>query len=96
MAKNVFKRVVEYGDGWMPNRVTPEQVKQGRAAIDELADAAGRDPSSINVTVFGQPADKDLIGQFKDAGADRIVLRLETANEEKSLATLESMAKVVF
>ena len=46
-AKNVFKRVVTYGDGWMPTRATPESVKAGRASLDELAEAAGRDPKSI-------------------------------------------------
>jgi probable F420-dependent oxidoreductase len=93
MAKNVFKRVVEYGDGWMPNRATPEQVAQGRATIDELADAAGRDPSSISITVYGQPADRDLIKRFQDAGADRVVVRLETAPEKESLVMLDELAK---
>ena len=28
MAKNVLRRVATWGDGWLPNRVTPEQVKE--------------------------------------------------------------------
>lgn len=95
LARNVFKRVIDYGDGWMPNRVTPEQIAQGRATLDELAGISGRDPSSISVTVFGQPADADLIGQLKEAGADRVVVRLETADEEASLANLEKIAETV-
>lgn len=95
MAKNVFKRVVEYGDGWMPNRVTAEQVKQGRATLDELADAAGRDPNSIQVSVFGQPADRDHIMRLEDAGANRVMVRLETAAEDDALANLERIAETV-
>ena len=95
MARNVFRRVVDYGDGWMPNRVTPEQVKQGRAAIEELALAADRDPSSISVSIFGQAADPALIEQLRDAGADRVMIRLETAAEEESIASLESIAHAV-
>jgi alkanesulfonate monooxygenase SsuD/methylene tetrahydromethanopterin reductase-like flavin-dependent oxidoreductase (luciferase family) len=95
MARNVFRRVVDYGDGWMPNRVTPEQVKQGRATIDELAAAAGRDPSSISVSVYGQPADRELIEQLQDSGADRVMVRLETAPEEESIASMESIAQAV-
>ena len=95
MARNVFRRVADYGDGWMPNRVTPQQVKQGRAAITELAQAAGRDPASINVSVFGQPADRDLIAQLQEAGADRVMVRLETAPEAEALANLESIAEAV-
>ena len=86
MARNVFKRVVAWGDGWMPNRVTPEQVKQGRAAIDELAEAAGRDPSSFQVSVFGQASDRDLVLRFEEAGADRVMIRLETAPEAETMA----------
>ena len=95
MAKNVFKRVVEWGDGWMPNRVTPEEVKRGRATLDELADAAGRDPHSIQIAVFGQQPDSDLISQFEDAGVDRVAIRLETAPEEEALANLEQIAETV-
>ena len=95
MAKNVFKRVVDYGDGWMPNRVTPEQIKAGRATLDELAEAAGRDPNSIQVIVYGQPADPDMLSQFEEAGADEVALRLETAEESEALANLEKMAEAV-
>lgn len=96
MAKNVFKRVVEYGDGWMPNRVTPEDVKKGRAKLDELADAAGRDPRSIQIMVFGQQADRDLLKTLEEAGADSVAVRLETASEEEALNSLEKMAEAVF
>ena len=50
-APNVFKRIAAWGDGWMPVRVTPEQVKMGRATLDELAEAAGRDPKTIRLMV---------------------------------------------
>ena len=96
MAKNVFKRIVEYGDGWMPNRVTPEDIKKGRAALDELADAAGRDPKSIQIMVFGQQADRDLLNALEEAGADGVAVRLETGNEEEAINNMEKMAEAVF
>ena len=71
-AANVFNRVVRWGDGWMPTGATPEDIVKARASLSELAEAAGRDPSSINITVHSQPADKDLIAQFEEAGADRV------------------------
>ena len=95
MARNVFKRVVDCGDGWMPNRVTPEQVAQGRATINELAEAAGRDQSSISVSVYGQPADRELIERLQEAGADRVMVRLPTEPEEECIASLESIAEAV-
>ena len=95
MAKNVFKRVVEWGDGWLPNRVSPEDVKKGRAAIDELAEAAGRDPKSIPISVFGQVPDRDLVNRFEEAGADRVMISLDTEPEAETMARLESIAEAV-
>jgi probable F420-dependent oxidoreductase len=95
MAKNVFKRIIDYGDGWMPNRVVPEDVQKGRETLNELAEAAGRDPKTIVVSVFGQQPDTDLIKGFEDAGADRVMIRVETANEEDTLKNLDSIAETV-
>ena len=95
MAKNVFKRIIDYGDGWMPNRVVPEDVQKGRATLDELAEAAGRDPKSIIVSVFGQQPDAELLMGFEEAGADRVMIRVETANEEDTLKNLHSIAETV-
>jgi probable F420-dependent oxidoreductase len=53
-AGNVFKRIVAWGDGWMPIRATPQDIKSSRATLDELADAAGRDPRSIEIMVYGE------------------------------------------
>ena len=70
-------------------------MKRGRASLDELAEAAGRDTESIQVSVFGQAADRDLLSQFFEAGADRVMVRLETASQEESLANLEKIAEAV-
>ena len=95
-AKNVFKRVVDYGDGWMPTRVTPDDIRRGRATIDELAEAAGRDPKSIEITVFGLTADEpERIKEFEDTGAVRAIVRLNENRGEESIRELERMAAAV-
>jgi len=94
-AGNVFKRVVAWGDGWMPAGGSPEQLKRGRAVLDELAEAAGRDPSSIQVTAFGQPADPELVQGFEEAGADRVIVRLATTRQGEAMEELERMAQRV-
>ena len=95
MAERVFKRVAEWGDGWIPNRVTPAEVAEGRARLDELAQAAGRDPSSIQITVSGQPPDAGLIEEYGEAGADRVIVRLADVDEEQSLDEIDRIAKAV-
>ncbi len=95
-ARNVFRRVARWGDGWMPTAASPEQIAAGRAAIDELADASGRDPSTINITVFGQPADRELIGRFEEAGANRVIIRLPDTTSSTALDEIERIAGAVF
>lgn len=96
-AKNVFKRVVDWADGWMPNRISPEEVKAGRLTLNELALASGRDPSSIEVTVFGGTdhlTDRDLLPALEDAGADRLTLWLGEAENNSVLNEMEELAKL--
>lgn len=94
-AKNVLQRVIRWGDGWMPNGATPEDVKRARATLSELAEVAGRDPDSISITIFGQPPDKDMIQQFEEAGADRVLLRLTATDQDSLLADVEAKARAV-
>ena len=95
MARNVFKRVVEWGDGWMPNRVTPDDISAGRQKLNELASEAGRAPESISISVFGQPADRDLVSSLFEAGADRVMIRVETAERDATFAQLDEIAETV-
>ena len=95
-AKNVFRRIVQWADGWLPLRMSPEQVVAARATLSEMADAAGRDPKSITITVSGVPTDKDAIKQYEDAGADRALVRLTRTGQSDVLAELEDMAQKVF
>jgi probable F420-dependent oxidoreductase len=94
-AANVFKRVVGWGDGWMPVRVTEEQVKAGRATLDELAEAAGRDPDSIQLIVCNITPDKDLVRRYEDAGATRVTIPLPLDSGEGSLSEMERIAEQV-
>ena len=84
-AKNVLQRIVAWGDGWLPNRVTPDQLRESRATLDRLAKDAGRDPSAISITVHGQPADRNLIRRLLDAGANRVLVRPPSVKTEADM-----------
>ena len=94
-ARNVYKRVVEYGDGWLPLRARPEGVAEGRKQLDRLAEEAGRDPRSLEVTCYQVPPDPDLVRQLGEAGADRVVIQVDTVSRDEALAQLESHARVL-
>ena len=84
-ARNVLERVVAWGDGWLPNRVTPDQLREKRAALDRLAEEAGRDPARLTISVHGQSADRDLIARLHDAGATRVIVRPATTKSEPEM-----------
>ena len=96
MARNVLRRIVAHADGWLPNRVTPAEVEDSRKRLDAMAEEAGRDPKSITISVYGQPADGDLVQSYLNAGADRVVVRPDhVANEYEMGKQLERMAEAV-
>lgn len=45
----VLRRVGEFGEGWEPATLAPEQIDQGRKVINEYAIKAGRDPSKLAI-----------------------------------------------
>ncbi len=95
-AKNVLERVVEWGDGWLPNRATPAEVEMSRNKLGAMAKQAGRDPAKITISAFGQPADRDLVRRFLDAGATRVIIRPPAAKTEQEMQkALEDIARTV-
>ena len=95
-AANVFRRIVAWGDGWLPTRITPPEVEKGRATMDALATEAGRDPASITITVFGQRPDLGVVNSFGDAGADRVIVSPKSVTTEMEMSDeLERIADAV-
>jgi probable F420-dependent oxidoreductase len=94
-AQQVFKRIVAYGNGWMPTRSTPELIQQGRAILNELAVEAGRDPAAITVLAYIAPTDRAVLQALVEAGADAAVVRLDGESEATALAQLEQIAQKV-
>jgi alkanesulfonate monooxygenase SsuD/methylene tetrahydromethanopterin reductase-like flavin-dependent oxidoreductase (luciferase family) len=92
---NVFRRVITYGNGWMPWMFTPEQIRQGRAILNDLARDAGRDPQSIEVVAMPVPADPDVFKAYEDAGADAAVVMVMPATEKEMVSELEQVAQKV-
>ncbi|MGH7304684.1 MAG: LLM class F420-dependent oxidoreductase [Candidatus Rokuibacteriota bacterium] len=91
-AKNVLQRVVAWGDGWLPNRITPGELRESRATLDRLAKDAGRNPSAITISVHGQPADRDLLRRLHDAGATRLIVRPPVVQTESEMGA--EMARI--
>ena len=89
---NSFKRVGEWGDGWIPLRLSPEEAKEGREKIASYARAAGRDASKIEISVFGSEPSLDQRKAYEDAGVDRYVIFQKSAGPWEMERQLSALA----
>jgi probable F420-dependent oxidoreductase len=83
----VFDRVLEYGDGWMPNH------RRGvLERIAELRERAGRD---VPVIIVGPPADPAVLEAYADAGVDRVLFWLPSGRRAVVEARLDEVERVI-
>jgi len=86
---NVLKRVMAYGDGWMPNR---GEVLGRMPELKAMAEAAGR--GDIPVTVYPK-ADAAELEQFARAGVDRCIFYVPADGRDQALGRLEELTRLV-
>jgi probable F420-dependent oxidoreductase len=91
------------GDGWFPYVVSPADVAKGLETIRRTAEAAGRDPASIEITVwpgswdYTRGTDPALLRELADVGVDRIVFTAfeAGATDVDSVASFVSRMRAV-
>ncbi|MBI1818040.1 MAG: LLM class F420-dependent oxidoreductase [Deltaproteobacteria bacterium] len=93
--EKALKRVVKYCDGWMPIGLRAGDMKKEIAALHALAKAAGRDPKSIAITLYGVPSDADVIRSYADMGIHRVSFALPPADRDTVLPLLDRYAEVM-
>ncbi len=91
------RRAIAYGDGWMPHARRPAygDVLALLPEFAKLAAAAGRDPATLPITVFGVAEDLDLIKRYRDAGVARLVFNLPAAKADEVLPALDGCARLM-
>ena len=95
MDARVFQRIVDWGDGWIPARVTVEEIAAGRTALNTLAERAGRDPQTLTIVAFGMPGEfrtAEELTALERAGADQATIWLTQTEGDAALAELEALA----
>ena len=93
--KGVIRRVLAYGDEWMPHAGMP--VEQLGARIRELQHAAreaGRG-GDIPVTVQGAEPDARALNELREAGVTRATLYAPSADADQVLRFLDDVAPLV-
>jgi probable F420-dependent oxidoreductase len=91
-----LRRVAEWGDGWMPVVQSVEEFANGVERISALAKASGRDPASMDFTVFGRPGQwrtEQEIGALARVGAGRVTFWLEQLKLDGIRRELDELAR---
>ncbi len=91
--ERTFKRLVRYGDIWMPVSMSKASLAPRMKELNAMAAEAGRGP--IPVHVMGCPDDQDVLLQYRDDGVERCVLWLPPAKEHVVMARLDKLAGLI-
>jgi len=91
------RRAIAYGDGWVPHARRPayDDVLTLLPEFRKMATAAGRDPASIPVTVFGVAENVDAVRRCQDAGVARAIFNLPAAKADEALPVLDRCAALI-
>lgn len=84
-----INRVIEFGDGWLPRASPKFDPAEGMTRLRRAADKAGRDMSTLSVTVFRAPPDAQVLESYAQAGIERSLLMLPTADRDTVLRLLD-------
>ena len=90
-----LQRVVDYCDGWLPRSRRPELILQGIGELGERAAKAGRDMKTISVTASGAPGDPKLVDSYREAGCDRCIFSLPSAERDTVLPLLDKYTSFI-
>jgi probable F420-dependent oxidoreductase len=91
------RRAIAYGDGWVPHARRPAygEVIALLPEFRKMTAAAGRDPASLPVTIFGVAEDAEVIKRYRDAGVARVLFNLPVAKADEVLPVLDRCAALM-
>ena len=91
------RRAVRYGNGWVPHAGRPQysDVTDFMPQFREMAQAAGRRPDEVPVTVFGVPQDLERLQRYRDRDVARVVVSLPSAAADEILPILDRWAEFI-
>ncbi|MBN8909275.1 MAG: LLM class F420-dependent oxidoreductase, partial [Rhodospirillales bacterium] len=91
------RRAIRYGDGWIPqaSRGSYSEIADMIPRFREMAHEAGRDPKSIEITVWFPKQEADLMKRYEDLGVSRVVFNLESDKADKNLPVMDKWAELM-
>ncbi|MBL6651205.1 MAG: LLM class F420-dependent oxidoreductase [Reyranella sp.] len=89
---HTLRRVIEYCDGWFPRPRGGFDVVKGVAHLRQMAEKAGRDPSTITTIVFGAANDAKALESYDKAGIQSALLAIPDESRDEILRYLDTIA----
>ena len=87
------RRAIRYGDGWIP--VARGDLSDVLPKFRQMAQEAGRDPQSIEITLFGLAEDVDRLKRFADIGVARVVPMFPPQKADRVLPIIDRWTKLM-
>ena len=87
------RRAIRYGDGWIP--VARGDLSDVLPKFRQMAQEAGRDPQSIEITLFGLAEDVDRLKRFADIGVARVVPMFPPQQADRVLPIVDRWTKLM-
>jgi len=87
------RRAIRYGDGWIP--VARGDLSDVLPKFRQMAQEAGRDPKSIEITLFGLAADADRLKHFAEIGVGRVVPMFPPQKADTVLPIIDRWTKLM-
>ncbi len=87
------RRAIRYGDGWIPT--ARGDLTSGIQEFKKMAQEAGRDPASIEITLFGLGGDVDKLKKFAEMGVSRVVAMLPPDSPDAARTAIDKWTDVM-
>ena len=96
VAPGGLRRAVAYGDGWIP--IGGRTAVDGRGLSDLRAEACGetgRDPASLEISIYHAPPDVAVIADLAEHGIQRVVFSVPSEGRDAVLPLLDGYVEMV-
>ena len=93
-----FDRITEFCDGWIPiagQHADSFELQESITNLRQRVRDAGRDPASLSITVWGVQPNRDKVNRMEEAGVDRVLFSLPSADRETLLPLLDEYASLI-
>jgi probable F420-dependent oxidoreductase len=92
---HTLRRIVNFCDGWLPRAGPAGAPAESMAKLKAVADEAGRDMSTLSVSVFRPQPDAALLDEYAEAGTTRVLLEMPSVGRDDALKKLDEYAALL-